>query len=180
LGSPFHRLHNSASSPTCGRGKKSSAKLEALGRSRGGFSTKIHVRCEGTGRLITFLLTPGQESDITHAEDLMETGAIQRRNGHLRLHPKRLVADKGYTSSMFRKYLHQSNIRSTIPHRANEHHKGTFNKQIYRKRNIVERLINRLKQFRRIATRYEKRAANFSAMITLASIFLFSDFAYRL
>ena len=110
----------------------------------------------------------------------METGAIRRRNGHLRLHPKRLVADKGYTSSAFRKYLHQRHIRCTIPHRANERHKGTFDKQIYRKRNIVERLINRLKQFRRIATRYEKRAANFSAMITLASIFLFSDFAYRL
>ena len=79
-----------------------------------------------------------------------------------------------------RKYLHQRNIRCTIPHRKNEHHKGAFNKQIYRKRNIVERLINRLKQFSRIAIRYEKRASNFSAMITLASIFLFSDFAYRL
>jgi transposase len=54
------------------------------------------------------------------------------------------------------------------------------NKSIANVINIVERLINRLKQFRRIATRYEKRAANFSAMITLASIFLFSDFAYRL
>lgn len=180
MGSSLHRLHHSSCSPTCGWGKKSSAEVEALGRSRGGFTTKIHVRCEGTGRLITFLLTPGQESGIKLAEDLMKTGAVRRQNGHLRLHPKRLVADKGYTSSAFRKNLHQKNIRCAIPHRINEHHKGTFNKQIYRKRNIVERLINRLKQFRRIATRYEKRAANFSAMITLASIFLFSDFAYRL
>ena len=130
--------------------------------------------------MLTFLLTPGQESDINLAEDLMETGAVRRRTGHLRLHPKRLVADKGYTSGAFRTYLHQRNIRYTIPHRTNERRKGAFNKQFYRKRNIVERLINRLKQFRRIATRYEKRAANFSAMITLASIFLFSDFAYRL
>jgi transposase len=90
------------------------------------------------------------------------------------------MADKGYTSAMFRKYLHQRNIRYTIPHRKNKHHQGTFNQQLYQKRNIVERLINRLKQFRRIATRYEKCTANFSAMITLASIFLFSDFAYRL
>lgn len=110
----------------------------------------------------------------------MNTGAIRRRTGHMRLHPKRLMADKGYTSSAFRKFLHHRNIRCTIPHRSNEHHQGTFNRQLYRKRNIVERLINRLKQFRRIATRYEKRAANFSAMITLASIFLFSNFAYRL
>lgn len=110
----------------------------------------------------------------------MEQGHIRGRTGHLRLYPKRLVADKGYTSKAFRNFLHARHIRYTIPHRRNERHHGTFDKKVYRKRNIVERLINRLKQFRRIATRYEKRAVNFSAMITLASIFLFSDFAYRL
>jgi transposase len=126
------------------------------------------------------LLTPGQESDIDQAEQLMETGAIRRSSGRIRLRPKRLVADKGYTSHAFREYLHRHHIRCTIARRRNEHRQTSFNKSCYRKRNIVERLINRLKQFRRIATRYEKRAANFSAMITMASIFLFSDFAYRL
>jgi transposase len=130
--------------------------------------------------LITFLLTPGQESDIQQAEELMEIGAIRRRSGQVRLRPQRLVADKGYTSTAFRNYLHRYHIRCTIARRSNERRRGSFNQQDYRKRNIVERLINRLKQFRRIATRYEKRAANFSAMITIASIFLFSDFAYRL
>jgi transposase len=130
--------------------------------------------------LITFLLTPGQESDIKQAEELMETGAIRRSSGQVRVRPKRLVADKGYTSRAFRNYLHRKHICCTIARRKNERRRGSFNKQLYRKRNIVERLINRLKQFRRIATRYEKRAANFSAMITIASIFLFSDFAYRL
>ena len=110
----------------------------------------------------------------------METGAIRRSSGQARLRPKRLVADKGYTSRAFRNYLHRKHIRYTIARRNNERRRGPFNKLHYRKRNIVERLINRLKQFRRIATRYEKRAANFSAMITIASIFLFSDFAYRL
>ena len=126
------------------------------------------------------MLTPGQESDIQQAEELMETGAIRRCSGQVRLRPQRLVADKGYTSRAFRSYLHRKHIRCTIARRSNERHRGSFNKQDYRKRNIVERLINRLKQFRRIATRYEKRASNFSAMITIASIFLFSDFAYRL
>jgi transposase len=130
--------------------------------------------------LITFLLTPGQESDINLAEDLMETGLIRTRSGQRRLRPKRLVADKGYTSQEFRAYLHKKNVRYTIARRSNERRRGSFEKLHYRKRNIVERLINRLKQFRRIATRYEKRAANFSAMITIASLFLFSDFAYRL
>ena len=126
------------------------------------------------------MLTPGQESDIEQAEELMESGAIRRGTGHVRLRPKRLVADKGYTSAALRSYLHRHHICCTIARRSNERRRGSFDKQHYRKRNIVERLINRLKQFRRIATRYEKRAANFSAMITVASIFLFSDFAYRL
>jgi transposase len=130
--------------------------------------------------LITFLLTPGQESDIRHAEDLLETGAIRRGSGQMRLRPHRLVADKGYTSQDLRKYLHRKHIRCTIARRSTERRRGPFNKAHYHKRNIVERLINRLKQFRRIATRYEKRASNFAAMITIASISLFSDFAYRL
>ena len=110
----------------------------------------------------------------------MEAGAIRRSSGHLRIRPLRLVADKGYTSHAFRTYLHQKHIHYTIARRSNEKHRGSFNKAHYCKRNIVERLINRLKQFRRIATRYEKRASNFAAMITIASLFLFSDFAYRL
>lgn len=110
----------------------------------------------------------------------MGTGAIRRHSGHIRLRPERLVADKGYTSSAFRKYLHRYNVCCTIARRSNEKRRGLFNKTHYRKRNLVERFINRLKQFRRIATRYEKCASNFSAMIVIASIFLFSDFAYRL
>lgn len=130
--------------------------------------------------MVTFLLTPGQESDIVQAEALMEQGHIRRRNGHVRLRPKRLVADKGYTSQAFREYLRNRGICYTIPRRKNEKRKGSFDKLVYRKRNLIERLINRIKQFRRIATRYEKRATNFSAMLMLAAIFLFSDFAYRL
>src|SRR5215217_4228832 len=117
--------------------QKSSPEREALGRSRGGFSTKIHLRCEGTGKLITFLLTPGQESDIQQAEELMEIGAIRRRSGQIRLRPNRLVADKGYTSSAFRNYLHRYHVRCTIARRSNERRRGSFNKQDYRKRNIV-------------------------------------------
>jgi len=130
--------------------------------------------------LITFLLTPGQESDINLAEELMETGAIRTSSGQMPLRPQRLVADKGYTSQAFRRYLHQKHVCCTISRRSNERRRGPFEKSYYRKGNVIERLINRLKQFRRIATRYEKRAANFSAMITIVSIFLFSDFACRL
>jgi hypothetical protein len=98
---------SNAGAPACGWGKKSSAEAEALGCSRGGLSTKIHLRCENQGKLlITFLLSPGQESDIGLAEPLLERGTIRRSIGRPRLRPKRLVADKGYTSARFRRHDH--------------------------------------------------------------------------
>ena len=82
--------------------------------------------------MITFLLTPGQESDIRQAETLTETGVIRTGSGQLRLRPKRVVADKGYTSQAFRKYLLQKHIRCTIACRKNEHRGGSFEKSHYR------------------------------------------------
>ena len=69
-------------------------------------------------------------------------------------------------------YLRRRGIRYTIPRKSNEHRGGKFDKSLYRLRNRVERCINRLKQFRRIATRYEKKAENYLAMLTLASIMM--------
>jgi transposase len=150
-----------------------------LGRSRGGLSTKIHVRVDGKGQIITFLLTPGQQHEISVAEQLMEQGAIHQKVGRPRIRPKRIVGDKGYTSTNFRTYLRRRGIQSTIAHRSNEKRRGYFNKDLYRHRNKVERLIGRVKEFRRIATRYEKRALNYAAMLTIAAIFLWSQgFAY--
>lgn len=180
LGTPFRRWDDNSCPPTCRRGKKSTPEAEALGRSRGGFGTKLHVRAEGNGRLLTFALTPGQQHDITMAETLLEQGAVLRKStGRKRRYPKRLVADKGYSSRKFRSYLRKHGIAVTIPHKGNDRHKGAFDKDVYRTRNRVERLFARLKQFRRIATRYEKRGENFAAMVTIAGIFLWSQFAYR-
>lgn len=128
---------------------------------------------EGTGKLITFLLTPGQQHDITVAEQLLEKGAIRRlKGGRPRSRPKRVSGDKGYNRRNFRMYLRKRGIRITIPRKDNERRRGPFDRQLYRLRNLVERLINRMKQFRRIATRYEKRAANYAAMVTVAAIYL--------
>jgi len=69
-------------------------------------------------------------------------------------------------------YLRRRGIRNTIPRKDNERRRGPFDRQLYRLRNQVERLINRMKQFRRIATRYEKRAVNYAAMVTVAAIYL--------
>ena len=133
------------------------------------------MRCEGEGKPVTFVLTPGQQHEVTVFEQLMENGAVKRpKCGRPRLLPKRIVADKGYTSRDVRLYLRKRGVRMTIPHRSNERHgrKGPFDKEVYRQRNRVERLINRLKQFRRVATRYEKRGENYRAFLTVAAILL--------
>ena len=80
--------------------------------------------------------------------------------------PQRVVGDKGYSSGTIRRYLRRRGIRYSIPRKANEKHRGKFDKSLYRQRNQVERCFNRLKQYRRIATRYEKNAENYLAMLT--------------
>jgi transposase len=136
-------------------------------------STKLHLRAEGGGKPITFVLSAGQRHELSAAPRLMAQGAVKRPGrGRPRVRPKRVVGDKGYSSTRFRTFLRRRGIRITIPRKSNEHRGGSFDKTLYRQRNRVERLINRLKQHRRIATRYEKLAASYAAMVTLAAILL--------
>lgn len=122
---------------------------------------------------MTFILTAGERHELSVAERLMQQGQVKGNGrGRPRRRPKRVVGDKGYSSRKFRAFLRRRGIRYTIARKSNEYRGGSFDKAIYRERNRVERLINRLKQFRRIATRYEKRAANYEAMLTLAAILL--------
>jgi transposase len=149
------------------------AATEALGRGRGGFSTKVHLRAEGGGKLLALLLTPGQRHEATAFETLMEQGAVRRAGrGRPRRRPRRVVGDKGYSSRAIRRYARRHGISATIPRKRNERRYGPFDRAAYRARNRVERLINRCKQFRRLATRYEKRAENYRAMWVIAAIFL--------
>ena len=83
-----------------------------------------------------------------------------------------MVGDKGYSSGSIRRYARQRGMRVTIPRKRSERRRGPFDRAAYRARNLVERLINRLKQFRRLATRYEKRAENYRAMWVIAAILL--------
>ena len=164
--------------PLCGRtntlpGRKGDPETEALGRARGGFSTKVHLRAEGGGKPMAFVLTAGQRHETTAFEQLMEQGAVRRAGGgRPKMHPYRVSGDKAYGSGQIRRYLRRRGIRTTIPRKNNEHRGGPFDREIYRTRNRVERLINRLKQYRRVATRYEKRAENYRAMLTIAAIML--------
>ena len=107
------------------------------------------------------VLTSGQQHEATKFESLMEQGEVKRSGrGRPRIRPRRVVGDKGYSSKSNRTYARRRGIRITIPRRSNEHRHGPFDKAIYRQRNRVERLIGLMKQHRRLATRYEKRAAS--------------------
>jgi transposase len=122
---------------------------------------------------MTLVLTPGQRHESTQLPALMEQGAVKRPGrGRPRLRPDRIVGDKGYSYPHLRRYLRQRGVRVTIARRSNQHRGGPFERAVYRLRNRVERLINRMKHFRRLATRYEKQAENYRAMWLLAAIWL--------
>ena len=154
-------------------GREPGAEDEALGRSRGGFTTKIHLRCEGYGKPVIFTVTGGQVHDTRQVSALISRGAIRRiGRGRPRLRPAKMVSDKAYSSRSIRLALRKRGIIPVIPTKANERRQPGFDREAYRQRNIIERMINRLKNFRRIATRYEKRATNYLAMITIGAILL--------
>lgn len=122
---------------------------------------------------MSLVLTPGQRHEAMSFPKLMASGAVKRvGRGRPKLRPQRVVGDKGYSRRPLRQSRRRRGIRITIPRKENEHRTGPFDKAIYRLRNRVERLINRLKQFRRLATRSEKRAENHKAMWLIAATLL--------
>jgi transposase len=124
------------------------------------------------------LLTPGQRHEAVVFPQLMVGGGVKRQGrGRPKHRPHRIVGDKAYSSRQIRQYARRHGIRVTIPRKSNEHRTGPFDRASYRQRNKIERLINRYKQFRRIATRYEKRAVNYHAMWLLATIVIWLGFA---
>ena len=132
----------------------------------------MHLRAEGGGKPLTFLVTAGERHEQSVFEPLMETGTVKRPGGgRPRLRPDRVAGDKGYSSKKIRRYLRRRGIGAVIPRQKRER-RTRFDKGAYRQRHFVERLVNRLKGFRRIATRYEKRAVHYLGMLTIAAIVL--------
>ena len=145
--------------------------MQALGRSVGGFSTKVHIKAEGHGKPMHFVITPGERHDTVAFESLIKGGKVKRFcRGRSKHRSRYLVGDKAYNSGEIRRQLRRSGTTPVIPKRSNQKRQGRFNRGLYRERNRVERLINRLKQYRRIATRYEKYAVNYLAMLMVGAI----------
>jgi transposase len=134
---------------------------EALGRSAGGFSTKIHVKVDALGLPLKFILTGGQTQEITVATLLVNNEFSQY-----------LLADRGYDSNDFRNNIKDNGIQPVIPSKKNRLVPIEHDRHIYKERNIVERFFSRIKQFRRIATRYDKTAAMFMGSLVIIGIIL--------
>jgi transposase len=133
----------------------------------------VHLRAERGGKPITAVLTGGERHEQIALEALLDQGAIRRPGrGRPRLRPRRVAGDKGYSSPTARRRLRRRGIVPVIPSKRNQKRQPGSDREAYRERNRVERLINRLKQFRRIATRHEKRGINYLAMLTIGMILL--------
>ncbi len=122
------------------------------------------------------LPTPGQRHEVTQLERLLDGGAVKRSRpdgrpgrGQPRKRPAKLAGDKGYSYPSARRLLRRRGISAVIPTKSDQPRLAGFDRAAYRGRNQVERSVNRLKQFRRIATRYDKRAVNYLAWVTLAT-----------
>jgi transposase len=143
----------------------------ALGRSRGGFGTELHLVADGNGLPLSAVVTAGQAHESKSLEPVLEAVRIKRPGrGRPRRRPRRLAGDKGYSYRRIRRYLRRRRIEAVIPSRKDQRRDPHFDKEAYRRRNVVERCVSWLKENRRLATRHEKLAVNFLAMVKLAMI----------
>ena len=155
---------------------------EGLGRSRGGFTTKIHLGADGHRRPVSLLITAGQVADSTRFTTVLDTIRIPRTGpGRSRTRPDRVLADKAYSSRANRTYLRRRKTKTAIPEtkdqKANRTRRGSrggrppsFDTQAHKRRNTVEPCISRLQQNRAVATRYDKRAYVYHGTVTVAAL----------
>ena len=132
-----------------------------MGRSRGGFSTKLHIVVDALGNPVEFVLTAGQASDVTQAEALIE--------GH---EAGAVIADKAFDSDALVRAVERRGAEAVIPPKKNRKCPRRYDRHLYEERKKVEWFINLLKQYRRVATRYEKTARNLLGFVHVASIMI--------
>jgi transposase len=155
---PDDRFHAHQGAPL-GFGWKRGEQKQAIGRSRGGRNTKIHAIADAKGRLLSLLLTGGEAHDCPVAERLI------RRNKAA----KKLLGDKAYDSADLRQWLEDRGTKPVIPNKSNRKQPFSFSKKFYKQRHRIENAFGRLKDFRRIATRYDRLARNFLASVCLVA-----------
>ena len=137
---------------------------EALGRSKGGHSCKIHGLCDASGLPIKFILTGGQAADCKQAIPLLD--------GLDKAALVAVLADKGYDSNAIREWLEDHRLKAVIPPKTNRKEAIDCDFVQYKERHVIECLFGKLKHYRRIATRYEKKAINYMGMLAFSPTLL--------
>ena len=141
----------------------------------------MHLSCDAKGRPLSVIVTPGQRNDGTQLSVVLDAIRVPKKGkGRPRKRPERLLADRGYGKGIYRRMLRARGIPHIIPERKDHRQRRAkrvgrpllFDADLYAKRNVVERCVNRLKQWRAIATRYDKRAINYRAMVVIASLMI--------
>jgi transposase len=145
----------------------------ALGRSRGGWGTKLHLVTDGAGLPLAVQLSAGQAGEALYAEPVLDAVCIHQAHGRRR--PERVAADRAYSHRRIRQWLRGHHIRAVIPERQDQvrHRRGrppVFDARQYHRRNVIERCVGWLKQARAVATRFEKLAIHYLGTIKLAMI----------
>lgn len=135
------------------------ADAQGLGRSRGGLSTKIHAATEALGLPVRLIASPGQRNDIAFAHDLIDG-----------IEADATIADKGYDADHLAERIAQAGAEVIIPPKRNRKVQRDYDPELYKERNRIERFFSKLKQFRRVATRYDKLLANFMGFVKIAAI----------
>ena len=148
---------------------KRGAERNALGRSRGGFSTKINARTNAEGLPIGVVITPGQAHDVTAFPALMQ---------EIDCDPEQMLGDKGYDSEAVRNNIEERGGEAAIPSTATRKIQHAVDKALYALRNRIERFFNRAKNSRRVATRYDKLIESFAAFVLLACIRIWIKFVH--
>jgi len=142
----------------CAAGARKTHGEQALGRSRGGFSTKLHLSTDGLGNALRFRLTAGQASDIKQAPALVEGFACEF-----------VIGDKAYDSDPFVAQIEAQGASAVIPPRAKRKAPRAYDEHLYRERHLIECFINKLKQFRRVFSRFDKLSKNYLSFVHFAS-----------
>jgi transposase len=140
---------------------KDSQKAKSLGRSKGGFTTKIHALVDALGNPLKFLLTPGQRNDITQAELL-----------YADIQSARMIADKGYDSDAFIQFLRDKKCDPTIPPRKNRKELRYYDEFLYQERHPIECFFGKIKHFRRVFSRYDKSAQAYLSVLYFVGVLI--------
>lgn len=135
--------------------------LEGLGRSHGGFTSKIHAKVDALGNPLQFIITPGQASDVKQAPRLLKN-----------VFNAYVIADKAYGSAKVRNQIRNQNCTDIIPSKSNSINPVEYDKHIYKERHAVECFFGKIKHFRRVFSRFDKSIRNFKSFLSFVAVFI--------